>query len=166
MKHLAEALAAAIPEYQVSVAGQEFTLRFDVNINKTKKGIKLQFVSNDLPQDIRLKQKLTNDIGTELQKKFANAGLQVTLDMENPYTNAIGFLLPLPSVANNVMQIAFPEALEQDNQAAKPEQQPEEQPEQEPQQQQQQQPLPSKEEPPSQEDEDLREAMMWRAGIR
>jgi hypothetical protein len=100
---LNEALPALIPEYPVNIAGQHLKLRFDVNVNKTKKGIKLQFVLNEVPQDPRALQNLANEIGTELQEKFAAHNLQVVYDVENPYKNVIGFLLPLPSVSNFIM---------------------------------------------------------------
>lgn len=103
-KNLNEALPALIPEYPVTVAGHDLTLRFDVNINKTKKGIKLQFVMKDVPQDPRQLQQMANEIGTELQEKFGNAHLQVVYDVENPYKNVIGFLVPLPSLADYLIK--------------------------------------------------------------
>ena len=103
---------------------------------------------------------MTNDIGTELQRKFGDAKLQIILDMENPYTNAIGFLIPLPSIASHIMELAFPETQEQDDTEQQPEQQPEEEPQQEP------EPLPAQEQPPTEEDEDLKEVWMMRAGIK
>lgn len=99
-----EALPALIPEYPVEVAGHHLTLRFDTNINKTKKGVKLQFVMQDVPQDPRQVQQMANEIGTELQQKFGDAGLQIMYDVENPYKNVVGFLLPLPSLANHLIQ--------------------------------------------------------------
>lgn len=101
---LKEALPALIPEYPVEIAGHKLTLRFDTNINKTKKGVKLQFVMKDIPQDVRQVQQIANEIGTELQQKFGDSGLQLTYDVENPYKNVIGFLLPLPSLANYLIQ--------------------------------------------------------------
>lgn len=100
---LKEALPAMIPEYPVEIAGHHLTLRFDVNINKTKKGVKLQFVMKDVPQDPRQLQQMANEIGTELQEKFGSAGMQIIYDVENPYKNVIGFLLPLPSLASNIV---------------------------------------------------------------
>jgi hypothetical protein len=101
---LKEALPALIPEYPVEIAGHHLTLRFDTNINKTKKGVKLQFVMKDVPQDMQQIQQMANEIGTELQQKFGDAGLQLMYDVENPYKNVIGFLLPLPSLANYLIQ--------------------------------------------------------------
>lgn len=159
---LAEALPALIPEYPVEIAGHHLTLRFDVNINKTKKGVKLQFVMNDIPQDPRQAQQLASEIGTELQQKFGDAGLQVVYDVENPYKNVVGFLLPLPSLANYLIQHVLKDAggeegqMVQKTQAAKePEAGEEETPEA----------LPATEQPPSGEDQ-VREIMMNRAGLK
>lgn len=101
---LSEALPPMIPQYPVEIAGHHLTLRFDVNINKTKKGVKLQFVMNDIPQDPRQAQQMANEIGTELQEKFGAADMQVIYDVENPYKNVIGFLLPLPSLADHIIK--------------------------------------------------------------
>lgn len=159
MAQITEKLQALIPEYPINIAGKDFTLRLDVNTNKTKKGVKLQFVSNDLPQDPRMKQQLANQIGTELQTKFGEAGIQVILDLENPYNNVIGFLIPLPSIANYIVGVGFPEAGKDGQTKSEPEAQDtaETQPEAEP--------LPSEEEPPSEEDQDIKEMFRWRAGI-
>lgn len=101
---LKESLPAMIPEYPVEIAGQHLTLRFDVNINRTKKGIKLQFVMKDVPQDPRELQQMANEIGTALQEKFGAADMQIIYDVENPYKNVVGFLLPLPSIANSIIK--------------------------------------------------------------
>lgn len=100
---LKEAMPTMIPEYPVEIAGHRLTLRFDVNINRTKKGVKLQFVMQDMPEDPRQLQQIVNEIGTELQEKFGTAQMQIIYDVENPYKNVIGFLLPLPSLANHII---------------------------------------------------------------
>jgi len=100
---LNESLPTLIPEYSVNIAGHHLKLRFDVNVNKTKKGIKLQFVLDQVPQDPRQLQNLANEIGTELQEKFAAHNIQVIYDTENPYKNVVGFLIPLPSISNFIM---------------------------------------------------------------
>ena len=154
---LAEALPALIPEYPVTIAGHHLTLRFDVNINKTKKGVKLQFVMNDIPQDPRQAQQMANEIGTELQQKFGDADMQVIYDVENPYKNVIGFLLPLPSLADYIIKhILQGEEEGQMVQKTPAAQEPaEEKPEA----------LPATEQPPSGEDQ-VREIMMNRAGLK
>lgn len=147
---LSEALPPMIPEYPVTVAGHKLTLRFDVNINKTKKGVKLQFVMQDIPQDPRQVQQLANEIGTELQEKFGAANMQIVYDVENPYKNVIGFLIPLPSLASSIIKNVF--------QASSEEVEPEEIP-QEPEQE-----LPAQELPPS-EEEPIKERFKKIAGL-
>jgi len=151
--NLNEALPALIPEFPVEIAGHHLTLRFDVNINKTKKGIKLQFVMKDVPTDPREAQQLANEIGSELQQKFGEANLQIVYDVENPYKNVVGFLLPLPSVADFIIKNVL-----QGEPAAKAEE-----PDQE---------LPDQEQAPEevgvqdQEKETMKETIMKRAGLR
>lgn len=151
---LAEALPPLIPEYPVEIAGHHLTLRFDVNINKTKKGVKLQFVMNDIPQDPRQAQQLANEIGTELQQKFGAADMQVIYDVENPYKNVIGFLLPLPSLADYIIKHVL-KGEGEGQMVPKEPAQGEEAPEQ----------LPAQETPPAPEDQ-VRELMMNRAGLK
>lgn len=154
--NLQEALPALIPEYPVEIAGNHLTLRFDVNINKTKKGVKLQFVMKDIPSDPRQAQQLANEIGTELQQKFADAGLQIIYDVENPYKNVVGFLLPLPSLANYIIKNIFQADVDQPE-AGEEEGGEEEAPAQ---------PLPQQEQPPVPEDEPVKEVFMKRAGLK
>lgn len=157
---LKESLPPLIPEYPVEVAGYHLTLRFDVNINKTKKGVKLQFVMKDVPQDPKQVQKMANEIGTELQQKFGAAGLQLVYDVENPYRNVVGFLIPLPSLADFLIQEVLgglsteePDDEEQPQATKQPKQQ-----------------LPAREMPPAGEEpaqqEPLREWMMKMAGLK
>jgi hypothetical protein len=58
----------------------------------------------DVPQDPRQVQQMANEIGTELQQKFGDDGLQVVYDVENPYKNVVGFLIPLPSLADYLIK--------------------------------------------------------------
>lgn len=154
---LNEALPALIPEYPVNIAGHPLKLRFDVNVNKTKKGIKLQFVLDEIPQDPRQLQNLANEIGTELQEKFAAHNLQVVYDVENPYKNVIGFLLPLPSVSNFIMTTVL------QGEDTQPEQQG---PEGEEAPEQSQEELPATEQPPAEPgQEDEKERLRKIAGI-
>ena len=43
--NLSEALPALIPEFPVEIAGHHLTLRFDVNINKTKLVVKKSLIT-------------------------------------------------------------------------------------------------------------------------
>lgn len=145
-KKINESLPALIPEYPVNIAGQSLTLRFDVNVNKTKKGVKLQFVLQNVPEDPRKLQDLSNEIGTELQEKFGAKGLQIIYDVENPYKNVIGFLLPLPSLAEFIMK----NVLQGQESTDEPKE------------------LPAKEEPPAElpAEEPVKEVFMRRAGLK
>lgn len=155
---LNEALPALIPEYPVNIAGHSLKLRFDVNVNKTKKGIKLQFVLDEVPQDPRQLQNLANEIGTELQEKFAEHNLQVVYDVENPYRNVVGFLLPLPSVSNFIMtSVLGGTDTEPEQEGPEGEEAPEEQPQREQ--------LPATEQPPAPEDGVEQERLRKIAGI-
>ena len=147
---LKEALPAMIPEYPVEIAGHHLTLRFDVNINKTKKGVKLQFVLKDVPQDPRQLQQMANEIGTELQEKFGAANMQIIYDVENPYKNVIGFLLPLPSIANNIIKNVLK------GEGGAEEEVPAEEPTEE---------MPAQELPPA-EEEPMKEWIMRMAGLK
>ena len=155
---LAEALPALIPEFPVEIAGHHLTLRFDVNINKTKKGVKLQFVMKDIPQDPRQAQQMANEIGTELQQKFGDAGLQVVYDVENPYKNVIGYLVPLPSLANYLIKNVFKSGEEGEMTQQTPADDSKEEPAAEP--------LPDQEQAPASEEDQVREIMMNRAGLK
>lgn len=150
---LNEAMPSMVPEFPVEVAGHHLTLRFDVNINKTKKGVKLQFVMKDVPTDPRQAQDMANEIGTELQEKFGEANLQIVYDVENPYRNVIGFLLPLPSLANYLMKNVLKggESMEEPEQDQVPAEEPQQQ-------------LPAQELPPS--EEPIKERLMRIAGIK
>ena len=151
-----EALPPLIPEYPVEIAGHHLTLRFDVNINKTKKGVKLQFVMKDVPSDPREAQQMANEIGTELQQKFGDDGLQIIYDVENPYKNVVGFLLPLPSLADYLIKHVLKKEDSEEVVADEPAQEEEEAPEK--------QSLPAKETAPN--EEPVREIMMRRAGLK
>jgi hypothetical protein len=154
--NLSEALPALIPEFPVEIAGHHLTLRFDVNINKTKKGVKLQFVMNEVPQDPRQAQQMANEIGTELQEKFGAADMQVIYDVENPYKNVIGFLLPLPSLATFIVNHVLKGEPGEQPEAGGEQPQGEEQPAEK---------LPATEQPPAEEEEPVKEIMMRRAGL-
>ena len=100
---------------------------------------------------------MANEIGTELQQKFGDADMQVIYDVENPYKNVIGFLLPLPSLADHIIKhILQGEGGEEGQMVQKtPAADDEETSEK----------LPAKETPPSPEDQ-VREIMMNRAGLK
>lgn len=87
------------PNFEITIADKKYQLRFDVNSNDTKKGVKLQFIIGEDIQDPKDKQALENHISILLQKKFGAAGIAISHDDRTPYKNVIGFLVPLNSIA-------------------------------------------------------------------
>jgi len=69
-------------------------LRVDVNHNPTKKGIKVQFV---LPQAIEgdAKAEATQKLQAKLTQGLSQYNLTVSQDTDVPYSNVIGFLIPI-----------------------------------------------------------------------
>lgn len=94
---------AANPLFDITVAGKRYKLRFDVNDNPTKLGVKLQFVLDQDIQDPRDKQKLASEISVALQKRLGESGVMVDYDDRNPYKNVIGFIVPMNSVAKMII---------------------------------------------------------------
>lgn len=90
---------AVNPLFDITIGGKKYKLRFDVNENPTKKGVKMQFIIDQEFEDPRDKQMLANEISVALQKKLGAAGVMVDYDDRNPYKNVIGFIVPLNSVA-------------------------------------------------------------------
>lgn len=95
---------AVNPLFDISVAGKKYKLRFDVNDNPTKKGVKMQFVIDQEFEDPRDKQALANQIAVALQKKLSTSNIVVDVDDRNPYRNVIGFIIPLNSVAMMIIK--------------------------------------------------------------
>lgn len=94
---------AANPIVNITVAGKKYRLRFDVNDNPTKLGVKLQFLLDQDIEDPREKQKLASEISVALQKRLGSAGVMVDYDDRNPYKNVIGFIVPLTAVAKMIV---------------------------------------------------------------
>jgi len=92
-------MEAINPQFNITIAGKKLGLRFDVNSNPTKKGVKMQFILDQEFEDPRDKQALTNEISVALQKRFATSGIMVDYDDRNPYKNVIGFIVPLNSIS-------------------------------------------------------------------
>lgn len=99
-----EAAIIPKPQYKVKLEGVSFAVQFDTNINETKRGVKIRFYPQSEQQlDIRKLNDLANKIAVILQKKFAEQGLQIDRDTEVQDPTVIGFMLPLASIANFVM---------------------------------------------------------------
>lgn len=69
-------------------------LKIDVNKNDTKKGVKVQFV---FPTNVEGDQKaeLTQKLQAKLNGGLSQYGLTVNQDTDVPYSNVIGFLIPI-----------------------------------------------------------------------
>ena len=94
---------SANPLFNISVGGKKYRLRFDLNTNPTKMGVKLQFVLDQDIEDPREKQKLASEISVALQKRLGESGIMVDYDERNPYKNVIGFIVPLTSVSKLIV---------------------------------------------------------------
>jgi len=95
----------ANPLYSVTVEGKKYRLQFDVNDNPSKKGIKMQFILDQEFQDPRDKQALSNKISIALQKRFSEANIAIDMDERNPYKNVIGFIVPLSSISEILINV-------------------------------------------------------------
>jgi hypothetical protein len=72
-------------------------LRVSVNKNPTKEGIKVQFT---LPQTIEGDEKAaaTQKLQAKLNQGLSQYNLTVSQDTDVPYSNVIGFLIPIADV--------------------------------------------------------------------
>jgi hypothetical protein len=72
-------------------------LRVDVNHNPTKKGIKVQFV---LPNTIEGDEKaaVTQKLQSKLNAGLSQYNLTVSQDTDVPYSNVIGFMIPIADI--------------------------------------------------------------------
>ena len=72
-------------------------LKVDVNHNPTKKGIKVQFV---LPQTLEgdAKAQATQKLQSKLNQGLEQYNLTVSQDTDVPYSNVIGFLIPIADI--------------------------------------------------------------------
>jgi hypothetical protein len=91
--------------YPITILGQKLTLNFEVSDAPTKKGINLQFVMQNVPQDTRDKEQLQNKLSIALQKRFGDAGIPIDYNERNPYNNVISFIIPISSIADQMMKV-------------------------------------------------------------
>ena len=72
-------------------------LKISVNKNPTKEGIKVQFViPNTLEGDA--KATMTQKLQSKLNEGLAQYNLTVSQDTDVPYSNVIGFLIPIADI--------------------------------------------------------------------
>ena len=89
-------------EYNANLGDQQFKVKFDVNRNETKKGIKIKFfpLENGQPKEFITPEeldKISNDIATQLSPKFVKYKLELDRDEDAPEKNAAAFMVPLDS---------------------------------------------------------------------
>lgn len=91
-------------DYNFDLKGKKFKVKFDVNANPTKKGVKVQFypIENLLanPQEAR---QIINDLQVLLNQKLGSIGMSVDFDPDVPYKNAIGFTIKLGTISNTII---------------------------------------------------------------
>jgi len=93
------------PIYNVTIAGQNLKLRFISEESPTKMGINMQFVIENVLEDPRDKQELSNKISVVLQKKFGDSGIAIAFNDRNPYQNVISFIVPIDSISKVLVDI-------------------------------------------------------------
>ena len=93
------------PKYPITILGQSLTLQFEISSAPTKKGINLQFVMSQPPEDPRETQELANKISIALQKRFGDSGIALDYNERNPYKNVISFIVPLNSISKILMDV-------------------------------------------------------------
>ena len=72
-------------------------LKVDVNHNPTKKGIKVQFILPDtLEGDARTT--MTQKLQQRLNSGLTQYNLTISQDTDVPYSNVIGFLIPIADI--------------------------------------------------------------------
>ena len=87
------------PIYNVKILGHNMKLRFVSEDSPTKAGVNMQFVFDQMPEDVRDKQVLADKINVALQKKFGAAGIALDYNDRNPYENVISFIVPMQSIS-------------------------------------------------------------------
>lgn len=91
--------------YDASIAGVDWSVKFDVNKNPTKIGVKMQFFPKEpgmTPDEVN---EYGNEIASALQSKFADTGITIERDRDMPDKYAgIGFTLPLDSLSLYIME--------------------------------------------------------------
>lgn len=72
-------------------------LVIDVNKNNTKKGIKVQFIMPDNVQGDE-KAAITQKLQAKLNQGLSQYNLTISQDTDVPYSNVIGFLIPIADI--------------------------------------------------------------------
>lgn len=91
--------------YNLNFKGKKLKLRFDVNANPTKKGIKIQFTpSENLGANPQEARQFINDLQIFLNQKLGSMGMNVDFDPDVPYQNVVGFTLKLGAISNVIVK--------------------------------------------------------------
>ena len=90
--------------YNTKFGGEEWSVKFDVNKNPTKIGLKLQFIPKSPDLEGAKLNSLGNDLAAYLQKQFSTVDIIIDRDkdFQDKYT-AIGFIIPLDSLSQWMM---------------------------------------------------------------
>ena len=91
--------------YNVKLEGQSFRLRFVPEESPSKKGVNMQFVMDNEPEDPRDTQEMANKISVALQKKFGDAGIAINYNDRNAYKNVISFIVPMDSISKMLVEV-------------------------------------------------------------
>ena len=86
--------------YSTKFGGHEWSVKFDVNKNPTKIGLKLQFFPKDPNLDGTELNSVGNELAAYLQKRFSDYNIIVDRDKDfKDKFSAIGFIIPLDSLS-------------------------------------------------------------------
>jgi hypothetical protein len=90
--------------YNTRFGGYDWSVKFDVNKNPTKIGVKLQFIPKDPSLEGAELNSVGNDLAAYLQKQFSEVDIVIDRDKDfkDKFT-AIGFIIPLDSLSQWVM---------------------------------------------------------------
>jgi hypothetical protein len=90
--------------YNTRFGGYDWSVKFDVNKNPTKIGVKLQFIPKDPSLEGTELNSVGNDLAAYLQKQFSEVDIVIDRDKDfkDKFT-AIGFIIPLDSLSQWVM---------------------------------------------------------------
>lgn len=90
--------------YTFNFKNRKFRVRFDVNSNETKKGVKIQFTPFENlaanPNDAKV---VMNELQVLLNQKLSAIGMAVDFDPDVPYANTIGFTLKLGTLSTLII---------------------------------------------------------------
>jgi hypothetical protein len=90
--------------YPIKIDGHNLKLRFITEDSPTKRGVKLQFVTDKF-NDITDKQQIANKINVILQKKFSAANISINYNDREVYENVISYIVPIESISNMFINI-------------------------------------------------------------